>query len=500
VKRTLQIAPETLHRETPIAALGRARRALAGEGENGRKEYPSMWDRDVISLAHGDGTRRPHPDVIAAGLQALLDHNRSLDNYQFLRRYEDLELAIEETMRRDGVPDPNVSQICIDAGTTRVFCCWLAAATGPQDLILVPSTYYHQFAAWCDLFDRPLAVVQTRPEHHYKLTGDDLERWFHAATTDQKEALAAIIVFNPSLSGALYTDQELAEVAEFVAANDLLAVEDRVLAHTEFARDQATRLAAFPLMEHRTITIGGVSKAHNLANARVGWACGSPDVIDRMREYSVATVAALPHVSLRMACAALRADRSYLRENAAECARRAALLSDLIADADQELRVRHDLPHSVMSVAHPPAAGHSLLLDLAGMLGAERRPGLLLKDSIDITRWLLSDAGVAVSPGASSGLPPGLVRVCFGSVGLSRTYPDARASELQAALRVLRAHRGLPATGPTARPGSPNNGFCAGRELIREAVNRITTACDRALTSHHEGSTERPILSHAPVT
>src|SRR4051794_12921822 len=80
-----------------VSKLLRARAVLGGTDENGHRSHPSMFDRDVISFAHGEGVRRPHPKVVVAGVQALIDTDKSsLENYLFLQRLPKLdELVIE---------------------------------------------------------------------------------------------------------------------------------------------------------------------------------------------------------------------------------------------------------------------------------------------------------------------------------------------------------------------------------------------------------------------
>lgn len=48
-------------------AYKNARNVLSGNDETGMKVFPGMFDSDVVSLSHGDGTRRPQCGIISAG-------------------------------------------------------------------------------------------------------------------------------------------------------------------------------------------------------------------------------------------------------------------------------------------------------------------------------------------------------------------------------------------------------------------------------------------------
>lgn len=70
---------------TLLDRLRLSRLALAGIDETGRKIHAGMFDRGVISLANGDGTRRPPPEALKAGVEAILDPTLcAFDEYLFL--------------------------------------------------------------------------------------------------------------------------------------------------------------------------------------------------------------------------------------------------------------------------------------------------------------------------------------------------------------------------------------------------------------------------------
>ncbi|WP_206747834.1 hypothetical protein, partial [Vibrio lentus] len=69
---------------TLISHYDSARRVLSGNDLKGNKSFSSMFDQDVISLSHGDGTRRPHPSILCAGVLSLLNHNHSPDDYHVM--------------------------------------------------------------------------------------------------------------------------------------------------------------------------------------------------------------------------------------------------------------------------------------------------------------------------------------------------------------------------------------------------------------------------------
>src|SRR6185436_12847429 len=147
INRIYDTSPEAIH------CLNRARLVLSGLDEDGVRAHPGMFDPDVISFAHGEGVRRPHPLVINAGVRALLDtEESSLDNYLFLRPFPQFEDRIARDFMAQGIDEHIARNIVIDSGTTRLFCAWLNAVSKKGDIFLAAPTFYHSLAKWCQLF------------------------------------------------------------------------------------------------------------------------------------------------------------------------------------------------------------------------------------------------------------------------------------------------------------------------------------------------------------
>lgn len=476
-----------------LERLRQCRLALAGLDEDGQKIHSAMFDDDVLSLAHGDGTRRPPPAALKAGIEALFDPSVcALDDYLFLQRFVPLEHHLTDMYATAGIPPSLANNICIECGTTRLFGAFLKCASRPGDLFLAAPTYYHSLPDWCERFGVSLACVPTSPENGYKLSARALDAWYDSEVlTGRSPAPAGLFLFNPTQTGALYTPGELADIAGFVSRRDLVVLDDHVFAGTEFPEaPPAAYLAVEDGMADAVVTVGGVSKSHNLANIRIGWACGPANLIDEMRRYSVSTIISVPRLTSVMALAALRDDADYLRENAAECQARVELISGCIAVWNKKW-MPADLPSGGFRLVHTPDAGHSLLLSCRPLQGRTWSGGVI-RNSVDVARFFLKEARVAVSPGYSSGLDGCEVRICFGSVALAETYPHSVAAETRVLLQTVEEKlrslymtrsdilRGLIA--PLDLSPDPEEMFKDGRILIRTAmIDRMLPAMERLL-------------------
>ncbi|MFD5778898.1 aminotransferase class I/II-fold pyridoxal phosphate-dependent enzyme [Streptomyces sp. NPDC126933] len=488
-----------------IGNFRRGRDAISGLDDNGMQAGASWFDPDVISLAHGEGIRRPHPSVVASGVAALLDStNHSLDNYLYLRRADAFEDALVELFKSQGIPGEIAGNLGVDSGVTRLFFGFFHAVAEPGDVFLTAQSYYQGINMWCDMAKVQLESVETAADQDHKLTRAALERWYERCVdTGRVRRPRGIILFNPSYTGALYDADELAALGEFAVEQDLVVLEDAIFCRTEFPGNRSIRLASLPGMADRVVTVDGGSKAYGLANIRIGWACGPSDIMERINYHTMVSSMTITSQAKAMALAALRAPAEYLEGNAQECMARAALVTELVESVNEEVSFAVGFAPRIpfLRVAHQPKAGHSILLDGNGMRGLSLPDGSLIHDSTDVTRYFLKEEKVCFSPAISNGFTDCTLRVSYGCLGSEHTYAHPQRAETKAAARAVLRHAD-PLASETdldsrlrqagidldwSCPDGVNDGFATGRSLIREAfLHRIAPAAVRLALANKE--------------
>jgi aspartate aminotransferase len=410
-----------------VARLHRARLALMGLGNDGARIGPGMFDADVVSFAHGEGVRRPFPGAIRNAVEALRDaEGAPIENYMFLRRFPDLEAEIARSFCRVGVPPALARNVVLDAGSTRLMVAALGLMTrGGAEVVTSPG-FYHPLAGWCGYLDRPLRVLPTSSAQSYKLRAQELRHWL---TRTRPATPPLLVLFNPTMTGAVYSQGELDELGEVLVEADMLAVEDALFAGSEYdAEGVHGRLAASPAGE-RCLTVAGASKLHCLANLRIGWGCGPLWLISALQDYVTSSAASIPHVAKAAALGALRAPALFSRRNVEECRRRIALVCECVRGLDARLRAATRLNAPMVTVGHDVAAGHSVLLEFPCLAGHDLSDGGALRDGADLTRLFLSEAKVAFAPALSHGWDGPRVRANVASIGTDLTYGASRLWE-----------------------------------------------------------------------
>ncbi|ESV58564.1 aminotransferase class I and II family protein [Mycobacteroides abscessus MAB_082312_2258] len=102
-----------------------------------------------------------------------------------------------------------------------------------------------------------------------------------AAITPRTAALVINSPHNPT--GKVFTDTELARIAELAVEHDLLVVSDEVYERLLFDGRTQTPMASLPGMADRTVTISSAAKTFNCTGWKIGWACGTPELVGGVR-------------------------------------------------------------------------------------------------------------------------------------------------------------------------------------------------------------------------
>ncbi|WP_298817990.1 pyridoxal phosphate-dependent aminotransferase [uncultured Roseibium sp.] len=471
--------------DTMIERIRRVREVLSGR--SGRLAYYQRHP-GVVSLATGSGTRRPHVSVIEAAVRSLLgSENYSFDNYHFLQPYAPMIEAARRDLAAMGVPDSHRDSVLVDFGSSGIITSAFSLLLQPGDVVLTAPGFYHGLIEWCDLAGLRLAVAGSDDGGPPRLTAQSIRRWFAGLDAETRKRNSAVFFSNPTFTGHVYSQAELEDLAGTIAEIDALVICDMVFAGTEFGDERAVSLASFDELAGKVLTVKSVSKTHNLANLRVGWAGGPSELIRRLDDHRESTKGTVPFLCQSMAAAAIDAPEDYFRANAHECQDRADLIVNWAKRLNRAANGRFGIGNCITPVAIPQS-GHSILLDAPDLRGLLTPDGARLNSSADLGEYLLQHHRVCISPAYSMGFDGMEFRIAFGSVGLDLSYPASRAEELSA------VRRSVGATELTFE--TLENPFREGSELLRSACDAIGRAT-MALLEHNRAQSSAHQLKHA---
>jgi N-succinyldiaminopimelate aminotransferase len=176
--------------------------------------------------------------------------------------------------------DPD-TDVLVTVGATEAIAAAVLGLVEPGSEVLLIEPFYDSYSpviamAGCER----RAVPMIEDGRGFAIDVDGLRR----AVTPKTKALIVNSPHNPT--GMVASDAELQALAELSVDKDLLVITDEVYEHlvyTDFPDHRHLPLANYPGMAERTITISSAAKMFNVTGWKVGWACGSAELIAGVR-------------------------------------------------------------------------------------------------------------------------------------------------------------------------------------------------------------------------
>ncbi|WP_456286888.1 aspartate transaminase [Microbacterium sp. JZ70] len=365
---------------SPSTAAAARVRALKAEG------------RRILDLTVGEPDFDTPEHVKQAAIAAI---EAGETKYTAVNGTPRLREAIRGSLRRTHGIEYADAEITVGGGGKQVIFLALMATLDAGDEVLIPAPYWVSYPDMVRANDGTPVIVPTSAEDGYKLTADALESAITARTT-------WVILNSPgNPSGAIYTEQELAALADVLRRHPAVSVlSDEIYSEISFTGAPAPSLAAVaPDLRHRVLVVSGVSKSYAMTGWRLGYAAGDPALIGAINTLQSQTSSCPSSISQAAAAAALEGPQDFIADSVPRYAERRDAAVAGIGAIDGLLPV-------------VPDGAFYLYVDCAGIIGRTAPDGRILSDDQDVTLYLLDRAGVAVIQGSAYGQSP-FFRISF---------------------------------------------------------------------------------------
>lgn len=248
---------------------------------------------DVVGFGAGEPDFDTPRHIKDAAIKAI---NDGFTKYTPASGTLDLKKAICDKFKRENGLDYTVKNIVVSNGAKHSLLNALGAIVNPGDEVLFSSPYWVSYKEMVKISDGVPVVIDTREEDNFKFTAEELE----AAITDKTKALILNTPSNPT--GMVYSESELAAIAEVVKKHDLFVISDEIYEHLIYDMERPRSIATIDGMKDRTIVVNGVSKTFAMTGWRIGYTAANEEITSLMANVqshytsnpnSIAQVAAL---------------------------------------------------------------------------------------------------------------------------------------------------------------------------------------------------------------
>ncbi len=332
---------------------------------------------DIIDLGMGNPDLATPTHVIDKICEAARDPRNH--RYSSSQGLPNLRAGITEWYaRRHQVElDPETEAVAV-IGAKEGLSHFVLMTVGPGDVVLVPDPAYpiHQYAviiAGADLRKVPLTE-----------DSDFIENLEQAVSRTWPRPKMLIISFPANPTTHIIDLAFFERIVEFARANDLMVLHDFAYAEIAFDGYKPPSILEVPGAKDIAIEFVSFSKSHSMAGWRVGFACGNPEMIHALKRIKSYLDYGMPQAIQIGAITALRGPQDCVTENVAIYReRRDALIEGLAQYGDGSWKI--EKPLATMFVWAP-------IPERFRAIG-----------SLEFSKRLLVEAGVAVSPGIGFG-------------------------------------------------------------------------------------------------
>jgi alanine-synthesizing transaminase len=378
---------------------------------NALKDAARRAGEDVIDLGMGNPDLPTPPHVVEKICESA--RNPGNHGYSTSRGVPNLRRAITEWYRRRHAVelDPDGEAIAV-IGAKEGLAHFVLMTVGPGDVVLCPDPTYpiHSYSV----------IIAGGDVRHVPLAPDadfiaNLEEAM-ARTWPKPKMLILSFPHNPTTT---VVDKAFFErVVDFARANDLMVLHDFAYAEIAYDGYKPPSILEVPGARDVAIEFTSLSKSHSMAGWRVGFACGNRDMIHALARIKSYLDYGMPTPIQVGAIVALRGPQ------------------DCVTEAVRTYKERRDVLIEALGV--PGEGAWKIEKPLGTMfVWAPLPEPFAAVGSLEFSKRLCAEAGVAVAPGVGFG-PHGEGYVRFALVenvprtrqavrGIRRFLRDARA-------------------------------------------------------------------------
>ncbi|MBL0081013.1 MAG: pyridoxal phosphate-dependent aminotransferase [Saprospiraceae bacterium] len=239
--------------ESATIRMAQKARELASKGVN------------VISLSLGEPDFDTPEHIKDAAIDGL---HKGMTKYTPVSGTLELKNAIIRKMKRDSGLDYQGNQIVISNGAKQSIFNICTAVIDPGDEVIIFAPYWVSYFEIVKFCNGTPVIVSAGIEDEFKVSAAQVA----AAITPKTRMIIFSSPCNPT--GSVFTDDELAAIAEVIKAHDnIVVVSDEIYEYINFQSKHAS-IASVPGMQDITAVVNGFSKGFSMTGWRLGFMAG----------------------------------------------------------------------------------------------------------------------------------------------------------------------------------------------------------------------------------
>jgi aspartate aminotransferase len=380
--------------ESQTLAMTKKARELAAQGNK------------VINLSIGEPDF-PTPQFVKDAAKKAIDDNFSF--YAPVPGFPELRAGIAEKLKRDNNLDWKAENIIVSTGAKQSLANALMCLVNPGDEVIIYSPYWVSYSELVKLAEGKTVLIQGKLENNFVATIDQLK----AAITPKTKVIMFSSPSNPT--GGMFSEKELREIAEVVAANPhIFVLADEIYEYITFGDKKFFSIGSIPEVKDQVVTINGFSKGFAMTGWRVGYTASVKWLADAMDKLQGQITSGTNSIAMKAAYAAITGPLDSAHEMAVAYKRR----------RDMVVKLVNDIPG--FKCATPDGAFY-VFPDISALFG-KSYGDYKINTAEDLCMYLLNTAYVSLVTGEAFG-EPNCIRLSYAASDESLVEAIAKVKE-----------------------------------------------------------------------
>ena len=336
--------------------------------------------RKVVNLSVGEPDFDTPTFIKEVAIQALRE---GFTKYTPVAGIPELIQAIREKFERDNNLSYSNSQIMVSCGAKEVLYNTFQAICNQGDEVIIPSPYWVSYPEQVKLAGGVPVFVSLDFQRGLRLERERLRQ----AISPRTKALVLNSPHNPT--GGVFSLEELEEIAELAVTQDFLIITDEIYEKLIYQGTHVSIASLGKEIEKKTITINGVSKTYSMTGWRIGYAGGPEEIIEGMKKIQSQSTSCANSIAQKAAMGALLGPQDDVEKARREFEKRGQVILDRVSQIEG------------MTCPKPQGAFY-IFPDISSFLGTFDGDWII-RNSVDLAKYLLEKAEVATVPGSAFG-------------------------------------------------------------------------------------------------
>lgn len=359
----------SLIKPSPTLAITAKANALKAEG------------RDVIGFGAGEPDFDTPDNIKQAAIKAIQD---GFTKYTPVGGTDELKDVIIEKFKKDNGLTYNRSEIVVSCGAKHSLYNLAQILFEEGDEVLIISPYWVSYPDIVTLAGGTPVFLTTKETDGFKLHPEQLK----AAINKKTKAVIFNCPSNPA--GTMYTAEELKVLCKIILDAGILVISDDIYEQIIYGNTPFFALPSIcPEIKSQAVIVNGVSKTYAMTGWRIGYAAGPGEIIAAVSKIQSQNTSNPTSIAQKASVEAIRGDQSKVYEMVATFKER----------RDYIVRALNDIPD--ISCLSPDGTFY-VFPDFSRYYGRVYN-GKEIKNSSDMSAYLLDEVNVAVVPGAEFG-------------------------------------------------------------------------------------------------